>query len=109
MFQRINTLLRSLDDFFNNAYKIFFEYKTKEGKKEITKITNQRELSLGGRPGLHYEAACGPYKDTSSGPCTSILRVYKSDRSIYIAGLTGPKSTLTADHVERFLGSFIIN
>jgi len=97
-----------IDDIFNNAYKIFFEYTTKDGKKEITKFTNQRELSLAGRPGLHYETDCGPHKDTNSGSCIAILRVYKSGRSIFVVGLTGPKSILTVDHVERFLRSFSI-
>jgi hypothetical protein len=36
-----------LDSIFNNAHKIFFGYTTKEGKEELTKITNQRELFLG--------------------------------------------------------------
>lgn len=97
-----------LESFFNNAYKIFFGYTTKDGKEEITNITNQRAVSLGNYLGHHYESECGPKTPTNAEPCGVILRVYKTNRSIYVLGLTGSKSILTVDHVNRFLDSFSI-
>src|SRR5262245_64807347 len=83
-----------LDNFFNDAYKIFFEYTTTDGKKEMTRITNQREFSQGGLIGRHYESDCGPYKTTTPDLCGVTLRVYKSTRSIFVVGLTGTKSII---------------
>jgi hypothetical protein len=97
-----------IDGIFNNADKMFFGYTTKEGKEEMTKITNQREFSLGSYPGRHYESDCGPYKATSTGACGVILRVYKTSRSIYVVGLSGSKTAFTEDRANRFFDSFSI-
>ena len=97
-----------IDSVFNSAHKIFFGYTTKDGKEEMTKITSQREFSLGNYPGRHYESDCGPYKATSTGACGVILRVYKTSRSIYVVGLSGPKTAFTEDRANRFFDSFLI-
>jgi hypothetical protein len=97
-----------IDIVFNNAHKMFFGYTTKDGKEEMTKLTNQREFSLGNYPGRHYESDCGPYKATSTGACGVILRVYKTSRSIYVVGLSGPKTAFREDRANRFFDSFLI-
>ena len=97
-----------IDRVFNNAHKMFFGYTTKDGKEAMTRVTNQREFSLGNYPGRHYESDCGPYKATSTGPCVVIRRVYKTSRSIYVVGLSGTKTAFTEDRADRFFDSFLI-
>jgi hypothetical protein len=98
-----------IDLFFNNAYKIILGVAEKDGKQAPIPNINQQEINLGRYPGRQYESDCGPFKATRAGSCGVILRVYKSNRSVYVVGLSGPKAKLTENQSSKFLESFSIN
>jgi hypothetical protein len=92
-------------EWFDWASRLLLEY-TNEGKPELPKIFEQRDLSLDKYPGRLYETECGPYKKGGSESCEVSLRIYKVERSIYIIGLVRPKASLPANQVNRYFGSF---
>lgn len=89
---------------FENAYRVFFEMKDKDGKKEVWPFI-QHDISLNGYIGREYAADCGPYKKDDA-PCNNIIRVYKVGNSIFVVGVGGPKSILSAELTEKFFSSF---
>lgn len=96
-----------LDVFLDRAHQIFFELKPEDGKPSSL-LTNQRNIFLDGNAGREYEAVCGPHKRVAFDSCVSTLRVYKVGGSLYIIGLVGPKAILSAEHINKFFGSFTI-
>jgi hypothetical protein len=97
-----------IDIFFNNAYKIIIGVTEKDGKQALTPNLNQREITLGRYQGRHYESDCGPYKATNAANCGVILRVYKTNRRVYVVGISGPKAKLSENQASKFLDSFSI-
>jgi hypothetical protein len=98
-----------IDLFFNNAYQIILGVTEKDAKQALPPNINQREIALGGYQGRQYESDCGPYKATKAGSCQVILRVYKTNRSVYVVGISGPKAKLSENQASKFLDSFSIN
>ncbi len=96
-----------LDEWFNHADEIYFEYKTKDGKSGST-LKSQKDISLDGYAGREYEADCGPYNKTDTQPCIVRMRVYKVGHSIFVIGLSGPTSILSTEHINKFLQSFTL-
>lgn len=91
---------------FDNAHKIFFETKGEDGKKDTMPFT-QRDISLSGYSGREYVADCGPYKKIDE-PCSNTIRIYKVERSLFVLAVAGPKSTVTAERVDKFFSSFAL-
>jgi hypothetical protein len=95
-----------LNRIYDNIYRVFFEGKDKNGNKDIMPFT-QRDISLSGFSGREYVADCGPYKKTDA-PCNNMIRVYKVGDSIFVVGVGGPKSLLSAELTDKFFSSFVL-
>jgi hypothetical protein len=92
---------------YDNIHRVFFEGKDKDGKTDTMPFT-QRDISLNGYSGREYVADCGPYRKTDA-PCNNTIRVYKVGDSIFIVGVAGPKSILSAELTDKFFSSFTLS
>jgi hypothetical protein len=69
-----------------------------EYKDKHYKLTDQRAVSIGDRPGRNYQF------DSTDYTCT--MRVYLGEQSIYIMIVESPKAVVSNANVEKFLSSF---